>query len=64
MAPWPYTVSTLHCMTVPLSDGGAGLGTVWGRQTALRMLADAGFTNVEVKAIAEDPLNLYYVATK
>ena len=38
-APWLYAVSTLHCMTVSLASGGAGLGTVWGEELAL---ADAG----------------------
>ena len=35
-------------MTVSLAHGGAGLGTVWGEQLARRMLADAGFVDVEV----------------
>ena len=43
-----YTVSTMHCMTVSLALGGMGLGTVWGEQLALRMLADAGFAHVDV----------------
>ena len=34
MAPFIYAVSTLHCLTVSLADGGAGLGTAWGEQTA------------------------------
>jgi hypothetical protein len=31
-------------MTVSLAQGGAGLGTAFGEQNALRMLADVGFT--------------------
>ena len=46
-APWMYGVSVLHCMTVSLAVGGAGLGTVWGEQTARRLLAEAGFGSVE-----------------
>ena len=38
----------MHCLTVSLAEGGAGLGTIWGIQTARRMLADAGFSTVEV----------------
>jgi SAM-dependent methyltransferase len=41
-APWMYGVSVLHCMTVSLALGGAGLGTVWGEQTARRLLTEAG----------------------
>jgi 2-polyprenyl-3-methyl-5-hydroxy-6-metoxy-1,4-benzoquinol methylase len=58
-----YTVSLMHCMTVSLAQGGDGLGTAWGRQTAVRMLHDAGFDRVEVEAVETDPFNSYYVAT-
>lgn len=56
-----YTVSTMHCMTVSLSQGGAGLGTVWGEQLALQMLAEAGFGNVEVHTLPHDVQNNWYV---
>ena len=59
-----YTVSCLHCMTVSLANGGAGLGAMWGRETALAMLADAGFANVDVNTLPHDFINLYYVARK
>lgn len=59
-----YTVSLMHCMTVSLSQGGVGLGTVWGRQTAERMLEEAGFPDVAVHNTETDPFNSYYVATK
>jgi len=57
-----YTVSCMHCMTVSLALDGAGLGAMWGEQKALEMLADAGFTNVEVARIDGDPINNYYIA--
>ena len=63
-APFLYTISTMHCMTVSLAQDGPGLGTVWGEQKALSMLADAGFADVVVNLIPEDPLNNYYVARK
>src|SRR5712691_9394409 len=47
-APWLYGISVLHCMTVSLAEGGEGLGTAWGEQTARRFLAEAGFPSVEV----------------
>jgi 2-polyprenyl-3-methyl-5-hydroxy-6-metoxy-1,4-benzoquinol methylase len=65
--PWAtylYTLSLMHCMTVSLAQGGAGLGAVWGRQTALRMLDEAGMVDVEVKEIRTDPFNYFYVARK
>ena len=61
-APWVYGVSTLHCMTVSLAEGGAGLGTMWGEQLARHMLADAGFAVVEVHDVPDDPMNSLYVA--
>jgi SAM-dependent methyltransferase len=63
-ASWLYTVSTMHCMTVSLSDGGAGLGIAWGEQLAVSMLGDAGFSHVQVAGIDVDPFNNYYVARK
>jgi ubiquinone/menaquinone biosynthesis C-methylase UbiE len=57
-----YAVSTLHCMTVSLAQGGAGLGTMWGQELALRMLTEAGFQDVTVKRMEGDVLNNYYVA--
>ncbi|MGY1782959.1 methyltransferase domain-containing protein [Geodermatophilus sp. SYSU D01036] len=61
-APWLYGVSTLHCLTVSLAQGGAGLGTVWGEQRARQMLAAAGFVDVEVHEVPDDPLDSVYVA--
>ncbi|WP_156725332.1 class I SAM-dependent methyltransferase [Streptomyces apocyni] len=63
-APWLYSVSTLHCMTVSLALGGAGLGTVWGEELAERMLTAAGFKNVEVYDVPDDPMDSLYVAHK
>ncbi len=60
--PFFYTISTMHCMTVSLAQGGAGLGTVWGEELALRMLAQADFGRVEVKKLAHDIINSYYIA--
>jgi hypothetical protein len=51
-----YSGSLLHCMTVSLAQGGAGLGTGWGEELALSMLADAGFGDVAVHD-APDPFN-------
>jgi SAM-dependent methyltransferase len=61
-APLMYGISVLHCMTVSLAEGGAGLGAMWGEQLARRMLADAGFADVEVHDVPDDPLDVLYVA--
>ena len=62
--PWLYTVSCMHCMTVSLAQAGEGLGTMWGEQKALQMLAEAGFAQVVVKRLEADIFNAYYVAAK
>lgn len=64
MGPFLYAISTMHCMTVSLALDGEGLGTVWGEQKARQMLADAGFTDVQVERVEGDVLNNYYIARK
>jgi ubiquinone/menaquinone biosynthesis C-methylase UbiE len=59
-----YTVSTMHCMTVSLARGGMGLGTMWGRETARAMLAEAGFDAPTEHMLDHDPQNRWYVLTK
>jgi SAM-dependent methyltransferase len=63
-APSLYTFSTMHCMTVSLGLDGAGLGTVWGRQLATSMLHEAGFADVQINELEDDPFNDYYVCRK
>jgi 2-polyprenyl-3-methyl-5-hydroxy-6-metoxy-1,4-benzoquinol methylase len=64
MGQFLYTVSCMHCMTVSLAYGGEGLGAMWGKEKALQMLAEAGFAQVEVKQLAHDIQNYYYICRK
>jgi SAM-dependent methyltransferase len=64
LAPWIYGVSTLHCLTVSLAGGGAGLGTAWGEQRAREMLTAAGFGDISTRPAPGDPLDTIFVATK
>jgi SAM-dependent methyltransferase len=64
VAPWLYGVSTLHCLTVSLASGGAGLGAVWGEQLARRMLTEAGFVDITVHDVPDDPLDSLFVARR
>ena len=64
MGPFLYTVSLMHCMPVGLVDGGSGLGMMWGREKAVEMLKAAGFKNVQVQEIPEDPFNLHFLSFK
>lgn len=61
IGPLLYTISCLHCMTVSLAQGGAGLGAMWGRQRAERLFREAGFSTVEIRTLDHDPQNAYYI---
>jgi 2-polyprenyl-3-methyl-5-hydroxy-6-metoxy-1,4-benzoquinol methylase len=62
--PFLYAISTMHCMTVSLAQGGVGLGTMWGAETATKMLREAAFTKVRVEQLAHDFQNSYFVSRK
>jgi len=61
LGPFLYTISCLHCMTVSLALDGHGLGAMWGKEKAIEMLNEAGFSSVEVKQLPHDPINYYYI---
>ncbi len=62
LAAFLYAVSCAHCMPVSLAQGGAGLGTMWGRERALAYLEEAGFRDVEIHVLPHDSMNDFYVA--
>jgi 2-polyprenyl-3-methyl-5-hydroxy-6-metoxy-1,4-benzoquinol methylase len=63
-APMVYAISLLHCMTVSLAEGGAGLGTAWGEQVAVRLLTEAGFGPVAVHDCPGDPGSAVFVTRR
>ncbi len=64
LGPFLYTVSTMHCMTVSLAQGGEGLGTMWGEEKTREYLHKAGFRSVETKRLAHDLQNNWYIVRK
>lgn len=62
MAPILYSASTLHCLTVSLAHGGAGIGTLMGEKLARRLLSNAGFVDIEVLPAPGDPADAIYVS--
>ena len=64
LGPMFYTMSLFHCMTVSLALDGVGLGNMWGEQKAKEMLAEAGFTNVDIARVEGDIFNNFYISTK
>lgn len=57
-----YAISTMHCTPVSIGQGGQGLGTMWGWETAERFLREAGFTSVERHVLAHDSMNVWFVS--
>ena len=64
MGPFLYTVSLMHCMPVGLVGGGTGLGMMWGREKAVDMLNSAGFRQVQILEMPDDPFNLHFFCSK
>ncbi len=64
LAPAFYTVSLTHCMTVSLAYNGEGLGTMWGKEKAEELLAEAGFKVSGIYELPEDIMNYYYICQK
>lgn len=64
IGPFIYTISCMHCMSVALVDGGMGLGAAWGKEKALDMLSEAGFTDARVETLDHDIINYYYLMRK
>jgi SAM-dependent methyltransferase len=63
MAAVQYCVSTLHCLTVSLAHGGAGIGTVFGEQQARTLLQDAGFEDPVMHPAPGHPFDVVYITT-
>jgi 2-polyprenyl-3-methyl-5-hydroxy-6-metoxy-1,4-benzoquinol methylase len=64
VGPLLYALSTTHCMTVSLAQGGDGLGTMWGREKAVELLNAAGFTRIRIEQLEHDFQNDYYIINK
>lgn len=64
MAPFIYTVSCMHCMSVSLHQGGMGLGAAWGEELAEIMLKAAGFQGIEKHRAENDLQSTFFVARK
>jgi 2-polyprenyl-3-methyl-5-hydroxy-6-metoxy-1,4-benzoquinol methylase len=59
-----YAVSTMHCMTVSLAQGGEGLGAMWGEEKTREYLQKAGFRHVQTNRLTHDIQNNWYVVRK
>lgn len=64
IAPFLYTISCMHCMSVSLAGGGPGLGAMWGKEKAITMLETAGFKDIRIEKLSHDIQNYYYIMLK
>jgi 2-polyprenyl-3-methyl-5-hydroxy-6-metoxy-1,4-benzoquinol methylase len=64
MAPLLYAISCAHCAPISLGQGGCGLGTMWGWETALAMLQAAGFSEIRRQVLPHDPMNVWFVSRR
>ncbi len=64
MASLLYAISCIHCTPVSIGQGGEGLGTMWGWETAHAMLEEAGFTEIARHVLPHDPMNVWFVSSK
>lgn len=61
-SPLLYMLSLTHCTPISIGQGGPGLGTMWGVETAEEFLANAGFGQIETCRLPHDPINAYFLA--
>jgi 2-polyprenyl-3-methyl-5-hydroxy-6-metoxy-1,4-benzoquinol methylase len=59
-----YAISTMHCMTVSLAQGGEGLGAMWGEEKVCGYLKKAGSRSIETHQLAHDIQNDWYIVRK
>jgi 2-polyprenyl-3-methyl-5-hydroxy-6-metoxy-1,4-benzoquinol methylase len=57
-----YAISCAHCTPISIGQGGTGLGTMWGWETAQKMLHEAGFAHIERHVLPHDPTNVWFVS--
>lgn len=59
-----YGISAMHCMTQSLAQGGAGLGSAWGRERAEQMAAEAGFGSFRRLDEITNRFSAFYLLTR
>jgi hypothetical protein len=59
-----YAISCMHCMAVSLSQGGEGLGAMWGEEKTHEYLKQVGFRSIETHRLDHDVQNNWYVVKK
>jgi len=64
MASLLYSISCTHCTPISIGQGGEGLGTMWGWETAQSMLEKANFKTVKRHVLPHDPMNVWFVSHK
>ena len=64
MASLLYSISMSHCTPISIGQGGEGLGSMWGWETARDMLEKAGYADVQRHVLPHDTMNVWFVSRK
>lgn len=64
MASLLYSISCMHCTPISIGQGGEGLGTMWGWETAQAMLESAYFHSIKRHVLPHDPMNVWFISHK
>ena len=59
-----YTLSCFYTLTVSLSQGGLGLGAMWGEEMIVKLLTSLGFADIRVRTLDDDPGSTYFLCHK
>uniref|UniRef100_A0A0K0DFN5 Methyltranfer_dom domain-containing protein n=1 Tax=Angiostrongylus cantonensis TaxID=6313 RepID=A0A0K0DFN5_ANGCA len=60
-----YSCSMFHCLPVGSNSPDAlGLGAMWGKERALKLIKEAGFTDISVVPTPQFVINILYVCKK
>jgi hypothetical protein len=62
MAALLHAISCAHCTPISIGQGGSGLGTMRGWETAERMLRQARFARIERHILPHDPTTVWFVS--
>src|SRR5690606_30072218 len=62
LAPFIYTVSCMHCMSVSLHQGGACLGRAWGEELCGSLRKAAGFQDITSRKPENDFESTFFSA--
>ena len=59
-----YAISMFYCLAASMHFGGAGAGTLWGKENAKKALTAAGFNIIDECVAPNSEIEIHFVCTK